>query len=62
MLPLRGQIGNVIIPVDPWPDYIMDLVADCVNVIGTIDEAWHWAELEEAMVVETNFRKAIDPC
>ena len=61
-MPLRGQIGNVILPEDPWPDYVMDLVADCVNVIGTLDEQWHWRELEEAMLIEYHFRSGRMPC
>lgn len=61
-LPLQGQIGNVILPEEPWPDYVMDLVADCVNVMGTVDEGWHWRELEEAMLIESRFRTRGLPC
>lgn len=59
---LLTRIGNVLIPSPGWPDYVMDLVAQCVNVEGTVDEAWHWAELEEAMAIESEFRAVPLPC
>lgn len=61
-LPLRGSIGNVIIPTPEWPEYVMDLIADCVNVMGTVDEDWHWGELEETMRVEAGFRSVTWMC
>ncbi len=61
-LPLRSSIGNVIVPDPEWPPYVMDLIAGCVNVMGTLDEAWHWDELEETMRVEAILRGPITMC
>jgi hypothetical protein len=58
----NSSLGNVHSPNPPWPEYVMHLVATCVNVIGTDEEGWHWAELEEAMRVEEAFRGQTEVC
>jgi len=59
---LRSSIGNVITPNPPWPEYVMDLIADCVNVVDTDDEGWHWAELQQTMLVEMEMRGTVPMC
>jgi len=40
------QFGNILIPPNPWPDSVMDLLVECIdNQAEGNPPAWHMLEI-----------------